>query len=193
MAQETSDRDAELVYSSNLGGTLIALGRTAEGEVLLRKVVEMAPGEFSLLSETYQFLTTALTDQEKWVDALSAGQTSLALALEAGSPDHISGAWRALGSLASAQGGPLAISVGGEEGRHEAVALFGKSLEVARLVESDADIAKTLTSWALHDMKSGDVESCERNWAEAKKIFKDLGAELKVEQFQATIDSLRTA
>lgn len=193
MAEETSDRDAQLVYSSNLGGVMIARGRTAEGEVLLREVVEMAPGEFSLLSETYQFLADALTDQGKWVDAQSAGETSLALALEAGSPDHIAGAWRALGALASAQGRPLKLAVNEEIGDYEAEVLFEKSLEVAKSVESDADIAKTLTSWAFHDMRSGDVESCERNWSEAKEIYLALGAEPKVEQFQARLDSLRPA
>jgi len=193
MARDTSDRDAELVYSSNLGGTMVALDRPLEGEALLRSVIEMAPGEFSLLSETYQFLAGALLSQEEWDDAQAAAVTALELALKSEAPDHIAGAWRVLGILASRKGRSLDLDL--EDGSFEMgpEQLFEKGLEVSRAVEADADIAKLLTAWAMHDFRNEDFESCSEHWAGAREILETLGADVAIERAEEIFDSAPTA
>jgi class 3 adenylate cyclase/predicted ATPase len=189
MAQETADRDAELVYMSNLGGTLVALDRPGEAESRLRTVIEMAP-ESSLLSETYQFLSESLAAQGRFDEAKEAGMISLDLAITSESPDDIAGAWRVLGKLASSLGAPLELPVG-PGGDYDAAALFAKSLEVSESVESDADRAKVLAAWAIHDLKRGNRDESARRWAEAREILTGLGADNEIERVEGMLAAAR--
>ncbi len=186
MALETNDRDAELVYMSNLGGTLVALDRPVEAEAMLRRVVAMTP-EKSMLSEAYQFLTTALVAQGRFEEALQVGTISLDLAITSEAPDDIAGAWRVLGTLASATDLAVEVSDGPAAGVYQANELFGKSLEVSEEVESDADRAKALMAWAIHDHRNGNhAESAER-WARAKELLEDLGATRTIRRTEAVL------
>jgi class 3 adenylate cyclase/tetratricopeptide (TPR) repeat protein len=189
MALETADRDAELVYMSNLGGTLVALNRPVEAEERLRTVIEMSP-ESGLLSETYQFLSESLAAQGRFDEAREAGVLSLDLAITSESPDDIAGAWRVLGNLASSLGEPLEIPAG-PMGGYGATALFANSLEVAESVESDADKAKVLASWAVHDLRRGDEEESARRWEEAREILAGLGAEHAIERVEEILAAAR--
>jgi class 3 adenylate cyclase/predicted ATPase len=189
MALETADRDAELVYMSNLGGTLIALNRPGEAEERLRAVIEMSP-ESSLLSETYQFLSESLAAQGRFDEAREAGVMSLDLAITSESPDDIAGAWRVLGNLASSLGEPLEIPVG-SIGIYDAAALFANSLEVSESVESDADKAKVLASWAIHDLRRGNEDQSARVWEEAREILAGLGADREIERVEKILAAVR--
>jgi class 3 adenylate cyclase/tetratricopeptide (TPR) repeat protein len=189
MALETADRDAELVYMSNLGGTLVALNRPEEAEERLRTVIEMSP-ESSLLSETYQFLSESLAAQGRFDEAREAGVMSLDLAITSESPDDIAGAWRVLGNLASSLGEPLEIPVG-PVGIYDAAALFANSLEVSESVESDADKAKVLASWAIHDLRRGNVEESARVWEQAREILVGLGADREIERVEEMLAAAR--
>jgi class 3 adenylate cyclase/tetratricopeptide (TPR) repeat protein len=175
MAQETNDRDAEIVYLSNLGGTLVVLDRPVEAEGLLRRVIAMSP-ENSMLSEAYQFLTGALTAQARFEEALDAGTTSLELAITSEAPDDIAGAWRVLGALGSATGTEVEVSGGSAAGVYQPDELFGKSLAVSEEIESDADRAKALIAWAIHDHRKGNISDSAERWAKAKELLEDLGA-----------------
>ena len=175
MARETNDRDAELVYLSNLGGTLVALERPVEAEEMLRKVISLSP-EKSMLSEAYQFLTGALIGQDRFDEARQAGTVALDLAITSEAPDDIAGAWRVLGTLASKTGVAFDLIDGPGAGIYEADELFGKSLEVSEEVESDADRAKALMAWAIHDHQSGNFEASSNRWADAKELLGALGA-----------------
>ena len=129
-----------------------------------------------MLSETHQSLTGALKAQGRFEEALQSGITALDLAITSESPDDIAGAWRVLGTLASMTGAGVEISEGPAAGFYSADALFSNSLEVAEEVESDADRAKALMAWAIHDHQNGNrVESTER-WALAKELLEELGA-----------------
>jgi tetratricopeptide (TPR) repeat protein len=186
MARETNDRDAELVYLSNLGGTLVALGRPVEAEAILREVISLSP-EKSMLSEAYQFLTGALTAQERFEEALQAGSVSLDLAITSESPDDIAGAWRVLGTLASETGGVVEISDGPGAGVYEADDLFGRSLEISEEIESDADRAKALTAWAIHDYHNGRSTASSERWAQAKELLEALGATSTIQRAEAML------
>jgi class 3 adenylate cyclase/tetratricopeptide (TPR) repeat protein len=186
MARETNDRDAELVYLSNLGGTLVALGRPVEAEAMLREVISLSP-EKSMLSEAYQFLTGALTAQERFEDALRAGSVSLDLAITSESPDDIAGAWRVLGTLASETGGVVEINDGLGAGVYEADDLFGRSLEVSEEIESDADRAKALTAWAIHDRQNGRFTASLERWAQAKELLEALGATSTIQRAESIL------
>jgi tetratricopeptide (TPR) repeat protein len=189
MALETADRDAELVYMSNLGGTLVALNRPVEAEERLRTVIEMSP-ESSLLSETYQFLSESLAAQGRFEEAREAGVMSLDLAITSESPDDIAGAWRVLGNLASSLGEPLEIPVG-PVGIYDAAALFANSLEVSESVESDADKAKVLASWAIHELRRGNVDESARVWEQAREILVGLGADREIERVERILAAAR--
>ncbi|REK23689.1 MAG: hypothetical protein DWQ40_02055 [Actinobacteria bacterium] len=190
-AKESSDTDAELVYSSNLGGSLLMLGEVAEAEEILRGVVELAPGEFSLLSETRRLLGETLMAQGRFEEARLELGSSLDIALATGAHDHVAGAWRAWGEFASVTGGPALVRVDGEEASFEAADLFARSLEVAESVESAADQAKALAAWATHDIRIGNDESAVRRWAEAKKTLEELGADQEILRLESVFDSLR--
>ncbi len=192
MAQETSDRDAELVYKSNLGGAMVALDRPIEGEAVLRSVIDLAPGEFSLLSETYQFLALSLLAQERWEESKEAGTSALELGIKSEAPDHMAGAWRVLGVLSSRSGAPVEIVADGTEQVLDASALFARALEVASAVDSDADIAKVLTAWALHDVRSGNYDAGAERWETARSILVLLGAEGAIKKIEIDLVSLRT-
>ena len=193
MAKETSDRDAELVYSSNLGGAMVAQGRSRDGEILLRSVIELAPGEFSLLSETYRFLARALHDQNLTDEAEGAALASLNLAVESGAPDHLAGAWRMLGSIASKAGRAVNVAIGEDTLTFTADQLFERSLEVARSMESDADAAKALAAWAIHDVANGNDGDGMVRWHEARDLLQGLGAQLEIERTEKILNSLGTA
>jgi len=129
-----------------------------------------------MLSEAYQFLTGALTAQERFEEALRAGIDSLDLAITSESPDDIAGAWRALGALASKTGDLVEVSDGPGAGVYQADDLFGKSLEVSEEIDSDADRAKALTAWAIHDHQNGRFTVSSERWAQAKELLEELGA-----------------
>jgi tetratricopeptide (TPR) repeat protein len=192
-AREISDRDAELAFSSNLGGALVGLGRPAEAETILREVLELAPGEFSPLPETYQFLAEALLARGNSDGAEEMAVTALELALSSGAPDYISAAWRVLGSLASIRDSAIGIDVADVAGTYSADELFEKSLQVASDVESEADRAKALVSWAMHNLRVGDRASCQDRWEEAKAILAGLGAELEIARVEQVLDASDTA
>ncbi|HEY5889754.1 MAG TPA: adenylate/guanylate cyclase domain-containing protein [Acidimicrobiia bacterium] len=192
-ARDISDRDAELVYSSNLGGALVALRRSDEAETILRAVIDLAPGEFSLISETYRFLAEALMGRGVAAEAEEMAVAALNLALASGAPDHTSAAWRVLGSLASMRDAPIDLDVADATGTFTASELFEKSLQVASDVESEADRAKALVSWAMHDLKIGDRDSCQARWDEARAILAGLGAELEIDRVERILDSADTA
>lgn len=187
MAREINDRDAELVYLSNLGGTLVALDRPADAEVRLKEVITMSQ-ENSMLSETYQFLSEALTAQGRYGEARETGITSLQLAVASEAPDDIAGAWRTLGILASNLGGTIEIPDGPDSGLYAAEDLFGKSLEISEDVESDADRAKALTAWAIHDHRIGNEDVSAGRWQRAKEILRELGAEEKIKWVESILD-----
>jgi hypothetical protein len=74
-------------------------------------------------------------------------------------------------------------------GTYTAEELFARSLEVASDVDSDADRAKALVSWAMHDLRLGDRASCQTRWDEAKGILAGLGADLEIERVEQILDS----
>jgi hypothetical protein len=95
-----------------------------------------------------------------------------------------------LGNLASSLGEPLEIPAG-PMGGYGATALFANSLEVAESVESDADKAKVLASWAVHDLRRGDEEESARRWEEAREILAGLGAEHAIERVEEILAAAR--
>jgi hypothetical protein len=95
-----------------------------------------------------------------------------------------------LGNLASSLGEPLEIPVG-PVGIYDAAALFANSLEVSESVESDADKAKVLASWAIHELRRGNVDESARVWEQAREILVGLGADREIERVERILAAAR--
>ncbi len=190
-ALEASDKDAELVYSSNLGGALVAQGRPEESVSVLRHVIDGAPGESSLLSEANRFLAEALLDLGRTEESIDAAVAALDHALVSEAHDDIAGAWRILGVISSRTSRPIEFNLRGATEVYQPDDLFARSLEMASSVESESDIAKALAAWAVHDAGKGALEASEARWSTAKFKLLELGAESEVERIETLMTSLR--
>ncbi len=179
IAREIGDRNFEMEWLNNLGGARVGLGEYSAAEADLRQAIHMAEssGGLRILPEAYRFLAKALLGQGKVEAALEAARQALGLGQEHNEPDHIGGAWRALGMVAAELPEPPVI----EGQAWDAVDCFAESLRIFAEKGIERERAWTLRAWAEYELAQGDRQRGETMWQEAREIFARLGAESCVE------------
>jgi serine/threonine protein kinase/tetratricopeptide (TPR) repeat protein len=181
IAREIGNRAEQMAYLGNLGAARVGLGKYEAAETDLRQVIEMAgtAGYFGL-SENYRFLAEALLGQGKVDEALEMALVALSLGQGAGGQEHIGGAWRALGLVASRS--LEAIKVNGQT--YDAGQCFERSLSVFTEIGMEAERARTLREWANYERTHGDELRGREMWREALEIFTHLGMKLEIERME---------
>jgi tetratricopeptide (TPR) repeat protein len=182
IAREIGNRNGEILYLSNLGGTRVGLGEYAEAETDLRQSIEMATvAGYIGLSENYRFLAEALLEQGRVDEAREAALRALELGSEIENHEHIAEAWRVLGIVASRASAP--IEVEGEA--RDAATCFGESLAIFTRIQMEAERARTLRDRARHEFAHGDGPHGLKLWNEALEIFTRLQMTPEVERMTA--------
>jgi hypothetical protein len=111
----------------------------------------------------------------------------LVLAEEDKAAEAIGVAWRTLGVIAGKMGRSVQFSdwATHQLGEYAPDACFQNSLNIFADPESDMEHrARTLREWARYKLISGDRESGENLWLEARGLFETLGAQREVERMQ---------
>jgi serine/threonine protein kinase/tetratricopeptide (TPR) repeat protein len=182
IAREIGNRNGEILYLSNLGGTRVGLGEYAEAEADLRQSIEMATvAGYIGLSENYRFLAEALVEQDRVDEAREAALRALELGSEIENHEHIAEAWRVLGIVASRASAP--VEVEGEA--RDAASCFGESLAIFTRIQMEAERARTLRDRARHEFAHGDGAHGLKLWNEALEIFTRLQMTPEVERMTA--------
>jgi class 3 adenylate cyclase/tetratricopeptide (TPR) repeat protein len=166
--REIGERTWELPTLGNLAGAQVGLGRYGEAEANLRQALALtgSAGHFAL-SMVYCYLAESLCGQGKTDGALEAARAALDLGLRTENQDYVANAWRALGLVASAAGGPVNF-----DGRDfSASDCFAESLRVYTEMGAEAERARTLRDWARHERERGDARRGRLMWREAREIF----------------------
>jgi serine/threonine protein kinase/tetratricopeptide (TPR) repeat protein len=179
IAREIGNLSQQLVYLGNLGGARVGEGEFAAAEADLREVVRAAgPAGHFALSEVYRFLAEALLGQGKRDEALDAARYALTLGKRTGNLEFIGGAWRALGLVAAALGGPVEAEGEG----FTADDCFSESLRVYAEAGMESERARVLRDRARSEQAAGDAPAAAATLAEAREIFSRLGMTLELER-----------
>ena len=141
IAYETGNRNAEMVFLSNLGGARVGKGEYRVAEYELRRVIRWAEiaGQGGWLSDTYRFLAEACLGQHKVKETLAAAQRALVLGQEVGAPALIGGAWRILGMAVTHAAKPVTIA----DKAHDAEACFAESMRIFTEMGAEGERART--------------------------------------------------
>jgi tetratricopeptide (TPR) repeat protein len=196
VAREIGNLDAEITFMNNLGGAQVGAGEYAEGERNLREVLQMVEvSGWSHTTETYIYLAEACLWQDKFDDALAAGEKAIALGQEREQLEYVGRAWRALGVIARETRNPVTIpertggvtngrtgelarrGYSGKFRKYEPNECFMKSMRIFDELGLQAERARTLREWAKLDQRVGDAETARRRWEEAISLFQQLGME----------------
>ena len=100
------------------------------------------------------------------------------MALATGDQDHIGGAWRALGLVATCFQTPMIVN----DQTYDARACFAESLRVYTGMGAEAERARTLREWARYEQAQGARELGGEMRAGARKIFSRLGMSFELER-----------
>ena len=173
MAQETANRNAEMVFNNNLGGALVGLGDFVEAEEHLRTTIQISElaKQSGWVSETYRFLAEACLGQGRLEQALNAGLKSLAIGQEVQSQEMIGAAWRMLGVILARSPEPVLVN----NAPVDAVTCFTNSLRIFEQTGMQSERARTMRTWGEYETRQGDRQKGQELLREARQIFSDLG------------------
>lgn len=186
LVRQIGNRDSETIYLSNLCGARLGLRQFKEAEEDILQAIAMVPAANSCnLADAYTLLSEACLGQQKYQEALTAALKSLALARESENDLFIGGAWRTLGLVATtietglAPGlqstmAPACTGVGMEP--LNADACFSESLRVFQKINAQGEQARTLRAWGEFQWQKKLPAEAARKLAEAREIFRLLGA-----------------
>ncbi len=181
IAREIGDRHSEMLCLSNLGGMQIGMQDYHAAEVSLHQAIHIAESVGIKFPEAHSFLAEAYLGRGRLQDALTVARRALALAQA--TQEDVAGAWRALGKVVAQLPDPIVI---GEE-RYDAAACFAEALRVFTAMGAAGERARTLRTWAKHELAHGDREHGLTMWQEAREIFERLGMSLEVERMAAAL------
>lgn len=179
IAREIDNRDGEMVYLGNLGGAKLLQGDTVGAEQDLRAVLEMAgPQGIDVLPDILSHLAEAVLDQGQIDEAFQFATQALDTAANAESRDDLAAVWRVLGMVIAEMPQPpsLTHSPPGVAGVCDAGTCFAESERIFREIGRDDELARTLRSWAEHELVLGRRSQAEEKWEEAKGLFEKIGA-----------------
>ena len=182
IAREVENRTQENLYTSNLCGVWIRVGKSAEAVTALEKLIAHTQSDWYGLSEAHRFLAEAYLNVGKTAVALTMAQRALTLAhlnndLENGR------AWRVLGLAAARSGQPVPADPE-NAAKYDAAACFGKSIACFDASALERDRAITLWRWAQHEFLLGNGERGSALHQDARETF----ARLNLPLFIARID-----
>ena len=119
------------------------------------------------LPETYSLLAEVCLGQGKMAEALDVAQRAMTLAQQAGAPDEIGRAWRALGRVAARLKTPIVV----DEQTYTSADCFAQSLTQLTAAGMEQEYARTLLAWAEYELEDGDQEQGQAKQREAQAIF----------------------
>jgi tetratricopeptide (TPR) repeat protein len=187
ISQETGYKDGEIVFLSNRGSELVALGRYEESVSDLRQAIGLAGINGSwVMPQTFNAHAEALLHLERYDEAFYSARQSLVLSEEDKTPETIGMAWRTLGMIAGRMGNPVHFSdwETHQQGDYNAEVCFANSLKIFTDEENVEHRARTLREWARYKLRTGERENGEKMWREAQELFATLGAQREVERMK---------
>jgi predicted ATPase/class 3 adenylate cyclase len=192
IARAIGHRNDEMVYRSNLAGARIRLSEYQAAERDLLQIIQMAGASGGdMLADAYRLLAQTYLGQHKLPGALTAASRALELGHAADVPEVIGTAWRILGMIASDL--PFKVSDMRLAENSTITGLqpseivtpeicFAESLRIFIGAGMAGERAKTLQSWATHELERGDQTRGAAMWQTAKQIFMQLGADFEAER-----------
>ena len=137
LANQIGERDWLVEFYSNLGYAQIKLGKYHDAEQAYSRAISVAQATRSETNATlYIHLAEATLFQEKWTEAITAGQEALRLAQESQQFSVEGEAWCVLGRIAEKTAVPIPIG----STQHDAASCLAESKQ-AFLVNGDKDKA----------------------------------------------------
>jgi tetratricopeptide (TPR) repeat protein len=172
-----------MVYLGNLGGVKVRLEDYPGAEADLRSVLELSdPEGMDVMADILGLLAEACLGQGRLDEALGLGRKALNIAVKGESQDDLGAVWRVLGKVAAALEEPpvLEHSPLGPNRACEAGICFAESERIYREIGREDELARTLRTWARHELKLGNQERAAEKWEEARKFFDKIGATYEV-------------
>lgn len=161
LSRAIGDRTCELYALSNLCVAQARLGLVDEAEASAQRgiLISEHSGRTPLF-DFYLALAEAHLGQGRVNDAVAAAQQTLELTRLSGSLSDQGVAWRVLGQ-----------AVGSMDDPQGAGPCFAESARLLAEVGPEAERARTLRLWALHELRHGDPQRGRALWDEARAIF----------------------
>ncbi|HEY5730205.1 MAG TPA: tetratricopeptide repeat protein, partial [Anaerolineales bacterium] len=185
IARETGYKDGEIVFLTNRGSELVALGNYEAAEADLKLAIQIAGINGSwCMPLTFNHRAEALIGLGKYDEAFYSARQALVLGEEDQTPEYIGMTWRTLGKICDRTDDVVRFSdwETHQTGEYDAETCFSKSAEIFIEAEIDLEHAHTLREWAHYKFKSGRSEQGRKMWHEAREIFAKLGAQKEVER-----------
>jgi len=191
-AKEIGLKTLQILLASNLGGARVGLREYELAEKDLAAAINSA-GKAAWLPETYCFLSEAYLGQNKITAAVGAARHAIQLSVENNQPEYIGLAWRKLANCTSYLSLDSDISLytsliidspqidGKEEINRIAPEMFYlRSLNIFKEKMMEAEQARTLRDWAIHEISVSNPAKADQLLKEAQLLFKKLGIETEV-------------
>ena len=188
ISREMGYRDGEILFLTNRGSAQVALKKYEAAEIDLRQAISLAGVTGSwCMPLAYNYRAEALLGLGKHDEAFYSARQALVLAEEDKTPEYIGMAWRTLGMISSRINTAIRFSDWDtrQETDHDAETCFSKSMQILTDADIDSERARTLREWARYEIMSGNKESGEKKWREAREIFTKLGAQMEVERMNS--------
>jgi class 3 adenylate cyclase/tetratricopeptide (TPR) repeat protein len=179
IARQIGNRDGEMVYLGNLGGVRVRLEDYPGAEAELRSVLKMSdPEGMDVMADILSLLAEACLGQGRVDEALDHSRKALDIAIRVESQDDLGAVWRVLGMVGAALKEPpvLEHSPLGPNRACDAGICFAESERIFRELGREDELARTLRSWARHELRLGNQELAEAKWKEARELFENVGA-----------------
>jgi tetratricopeptide (TPR) repeat protein len=179
ISRRIGNRDSEMVYLGNLGGAKVLQGDYVGAEPDLRAVLKLSGSAgLEVLADAHSFLAEACLAQGRLEEALELGRKGLEIALKIESQDDLGVVWRVLGMVAARLQVPpvLEHTPLGPNRACDAAMCFGESERIFRELGREDELARTLRSWARHELEFGHPEQAAAKWKEARGLFEKIGA-----------------
>ncbi|NTU81706.1 MAG: AAA family ATPase [Chloroflexales bacterium] len=165
VAHESQSRINEIYILTNLALTLNGLGDYALAEAEARRGITLCQASrITAYADFYCAISEACLCQGRVTEAVEAAQQALDTARTAEGPREVAAACRALGNAISA----MSDSQGARPCYEESARIFAEARAVG-------EQARTLRSWACHELIRGDSARGRELWRQARELFARLG------------------
>jgi tetratricopeptide (TPR) repeat protein len=161
LTRAIGSRVGEIYALSNLGTALIGMGDYATAETEIRRGIHLCEvSRIGVFSDFYRDLAEVCLAQGREVEALEAAQQALDLSRDSANPREVGAALRVLGMALSRLGDTAG-----------ATSILAESVRVFQETRAEAELARTLRTWARQAYAWGDVARAQALWHEAHALF----------------------
>lgn len=192
--RDIGNRQSELITLTAMANAELGLSKFESAEQKLNTAISLAvTASRGSLSNTFRYLAEAYLGQNRIDEALNAASQALTLSFQTGRQEFTGSVWFTLGNIAahpdftiSADGVTMAAEVVSLEELKEKLnhpdACYAESVRIFAEIGAEAERARALKAWAIHEMSNGNNEDGRTKWQEAFEIFQRLGMHLEIDR-----------